>query len=107
MVTITVNTATGITITVTITILIIARTIGNMMVKSQQVRRTEHRFCPNGRTLVIFYREDTSLTLQFQSLDHIQIPSGALGKILRGIIAEEQEHSLDLADGTPLRHSSR
>jgi hypothetical protein len=49
MVTITVNTATGITITATITILIIGGTIGNMMVKSQQVRRTEHRFCPNGR----------------------------------------------------------
>ena len=49
MVTITVNTATGITITVTITILIIGRTIGNMMVKNQQVRRTEHHFCPNGR----------------------------------------------------------
>jgi hypothetical protein len=46
MVTITVNMATGITTTVTITILIIGRTIGNMMVKSQQVRRTEHRFCP-------------------------------------------------------------
>ena len=69
MVTITVNTATGITITVTITILIIDRTIGNMMVKSQQVRGTEHCFCPNGRasTLVIFYLEDTSLTLRFQS----------------------------------------
>ena len=47
MVTITVNMATG--ITATITILIIGGTIGNMMVKSQQVRRTEHRFCPNGR----------------------------------------------------------
>jgi hypothetical protein len=49
MVTITVNTATGITITATITILTIGRTIGKIMVKSQQVRQTERRFCHNGQ----------------------------------------------------------
>jgi hypothetical protein len=39
--------------------------------------------------------------LALRNFDHIQILSGALGKKLRGIIAQEQNHLLDLVDETP------